>query len=385
MQYLIRERMKGMPEPISIKSRGALLLELARELRELKEELEERKYGKNIFFSHFNQTEYWLKFKKNLYTEKEPEPVRREVSQIPPPVEQPKHQQRPSLISLFTGAGQHSTSHLSTIYHIDSRPVTALCTQLQQNTLQPPRNESLSSSSTATNKEINSEGQSSEVLTINPNNAGNGSSTLVMGGSSIGSISETTSVPYLTHSMSLQPQNSWKMQTPRLRFVSSVEFKNSSGETSTTPLSPESPVEYSSGENNRPSRLQRSKASSRKTFRSRRGRQAAAEVSLTMMTSKKKNLFFLFDFFFQGNVSHSSDQSETPKPTTVTADLSWDSVSQTSSTSGYRDNNSLHTGLLSPDSSLTYGVPHPTTITRSLSQHSLLMLFETQDEEDTLI
>lgn len=68
----------------------------------------------------------------------------------------------------------------------------------------------------------------------------------------------------------------------------------------------------------------------------------------------------------------------------INADLSWDSVSQTSSTSGYRDNNnSLQTGLLSPDSSLTYGIPH--TMTRSLSQHSLLMLFETQDEEDTLI
>lgn len=45
MQHLIRERMNGMPEPNMIKSRGALLLELARELRELKEELEERRYG----------------------------------------------------------------------------------------------------------------------------------------------------------------------------------------------------------------------------------------------------------------------------------------------------------------------------------------------------
>lgn len=46
MQFLIRERMRGMPEPASIKSRGALLLELARELRELKEELEEKRFGK---------------------------------------------------------------------------------------------------------------------------------------------------------------------------------------------------------------------------------------------------------------------------------------------------------------------------------------------------
>lgn len=48
MQHLIRERIRGMPEPNSIKSRGALLLELARELRELKEELEERRNGNNL-------------------------------------------------------------------------------------------------------------------------------------------------------------------------------------------------------------------------------------------------------------------------------------------------------------------------------------------------
>lgn len=208
--------------------------------------------------------------------ENDSEPVRREISQMQPPAEQPKHQQRPSLISLFTGG---TASHLSSVYHIDSRPVAALCSQLQQNTLHPPRNESMTSSSTATNKENNSDGHSSEVLTINPNNPGNGSSTLVIGGSSIGSISETTAVPYLSHSLSLQQQNSWRMQTPKLRFVSSVEFRHSSGETSTTPLSPESPTEYSSGENNRPSRLQRSKAQSRKTFRSRRGRQNPNEVS----------------------------------------------------------------------------------------------------------
>lgn len=52
MQHLIRERMRGPPEPNSIKSRGALLLELARELRELKEELEERRYGS--YYYQFN-------------------------------------------------------------------------------------------------------------------------------------------------------------------------------------------------------------------------------------------------------------------------------------------------------------------------------------------
>lgn len=42
MQQLIRERIREMPEPSGIKSRGALLLELARQLRELKEQLERR-------------------------------------------------------------------------------------------------------------------------------------------------------------------------------------------------------------------------------------------------------------------------------------------------------------------------------------------------------
>lgn len=176
------------------------------------------------------------------------------------------------MISLFTG-GQHSTSHLSSLYHLDSRPVAALCTQLTQHTLHPPRIDSLSNSSTATKEPISEIHPSSEAIILNANNAGNGSPS-VLGGSSIGSISEAvTTVPHLTHSLSLQQQNSWKMQTPKLRFVSSVEFRHSSGETSTTPLSPESTAEYSSGENYKPSRLQRSKASSRKTFRSRRGRQ----------------------------------------------------------------------------------------------------------------
>lgn len=252
----------------------------------------------------------------------------------------------------------------------------------------------MSSSSTAT-KEIASEGHSAEALAMNTSNA-NGSSTLVMGASSIGSISETTSVPYLTHSMSLQ-QHSWKMQPPRLRFVSSVEFRHSSGETSTTPLSPESPVEYSSGETTRPSRLQRSKASGRKTFRSRRGR-LTTSTTITTATAT-------MTIAGEGS-AQSSDQSETPKPL-IAGDLSWDSVSQTSSTSGYRDNNtSLQTGLLSPDSSFACTGTMPTTshqstahsqhshlhshtstqfIPRSSSQHSLLMLFEAQDEEDTLI
>lgn len=213
-------------------------------------------------------------------TEKEvPEPTRREVSQVTlPAAEIPKHQQRPSLISLFTGAGaqQQPSSHASSI-QLDSRSGTMIGTPsdtLSQQALHPPRGESLSSSSTTTNKEP-SDSHSGECPTPTQSLQQTGSSTIVAGGSSNQSLNQP---PFMSHSMSMQQQN-WKIQQPRLRFVSSVEFRHSSGETSTTPLSPESPIDDSSSEAQRPSRLQRSKAQSRKTFRLRRGRQNHGDVS----------------------------------------------------------------------------------------------------------
>lgn len=46
MQFIIRERLRGTPPQGGIKSKGALLLELARDMRVLREELEEKRYGK---------------------------------------------------------------------------------------------------------------------------------------------------------------------------------------------------------------------------------------------------------------------------------------------------------------------------------------------------
>lgn len=46
MQFIIRERLRGTPPQGGIKSKGALLLELARELKDLRDELEEKRYGK---------------------------------------------------------------------------------------------------------------------------------------------------------------------------------------------------------------------------------------------------------------------------------------------------------------------------------------------------
>jgi protein unc-80 len=296
-----------------------------------------------------------------LFSDREsnPEPPKRETSTVPIPPEAPKHQQRPSLISIFTGAGgQHPSSQLSSSVLHDSRSGTTPSDTMSQNTLHPPR-ESFSSSSTATNRdpgvsEIHGSGGTTPTPSMAPTTIVATSSNIIGG-----------SYPHLSHSMSLQPHPLKLQQPPRLRFVSSVEFRNSSGETSTTPLSPESPIDDSSNELHKPSnsRLQRSKAQSRKTFRvkNRRNQNDPVPPSPAGQATVPTVL---------------ANEPETPpiKPPLCVADISWDSVSQTSSTSGYRDNYSLQTGFLSPDGSMG----------RSPSQHSLLMLFETQDE-DTLI
>lgn len=194
-----------------------------------------------------------------------------------------KSQQRPSLISIFTGTttGQATHSHVSAA-PIDSRSGSGgICTPsdtLSQQTLHPPR-ESLSSSSTGKDHHTTSESQSGgdQAIGSAPTLIGAGGASGSGAASSQGTSSATiaTALPsgvtsQLSHSQSLQ-QAPFKAQPPKLRFVSSVEFRHSSGETSTTPLSPESPAEDSSGDHTR-SRLQRTKAASRKTFRLKRSR-----------------------------------------------------------------------------------------------------------------
>lgn len=245
-------------------------------------------------------------------------------------------------------------------------------------TLHPPR-ESVSSSST-TPRELGggiSDSHSGDGVTPTPS-LGGGSVTLIggggSGGSGSGNVATSSYVPHLSHSMSLQQQALKTTHPPRLRFVSSVEFRHSSGETSTTPLSPDSAAEDSSGEMAKP-RLQRSKAQSRKTFRLRRGRQNHGEITPHISLQETENVPIAAP---RPPMVVAATAVATASVTSGATDVSWDSVSQTSSTSGYRDNCSIQTGFLSPDGSLT-GPP-----LRSSSQHSLLMLFETQDE-DTLI
>ncbi|XP_058983125.1 protein unc-80 homolog isoform X2 [Musca domestica] len=344
MQFIIRERLRGTPPQGGIKSKGALLLELARDMRELRKELEENRDNRESSDQKKSDT-----------------PAATSGTDA-----HNKSQQRPSLISIFTGTttGQATHSHVSAA-PIDSRSGSGgICTPsdtLSQQTLHPPR-ESLSSSSTGKDHHTTSESHSGgdQAIGSAPTLIGAGGASGSGAASSQGTSSATiaTALPsgvtsQLSHSQSLQ-QAPFKAQPPKLRFVSSVEFRHSSGETSTTPLSPESPAEDSSGDHTR-SRLQRTKAASRKTFRLKRSR-------LTPMEPP--------------SIVTALSQEEHPKPI---GEISWDSVSQTSSTSGYRDTNSLQTGLLSPDGSLG-GL----TLGRSPSQHSLLMVYEGQDE-DTLI
>jgi hypothetical protein len=200
LQFVIREKLKGFNLPI-MKCKAVLLMEMAHEMKELKEELEDRRCDLQQGPHHgLGQA-----------TEGGAGPHQR--------------QHRPSIIDLLTGdhgAGKDPTSKLDTT-----------------TTGQPARREKSQQSSSS-------------------------------------SASDERRLSTQKFDSSLPHQKS------SIRFVSSVELKHSSGETSTTPLSPSSPADESSSEiNGRPNkpRLQRSKAQSRKTFRLRKSRKSHIEVS----------------------------------------------------------------------------------------------------------
>lgn len=283
-------------------------------------------------------TSYMCSNSKNFFSDREN--VDHAKKEANPPTtansEGHKNQQRPSLISIFTGTGTAATSHshFGSVVQMDSRSASGVfgtpSDTLSSHTLHPQKEMSSSTSGATTTRE-------SDSIQSNDNTAFEQRTTTTVP-SSISSNVLTTSGGIFKH------------HGPKLRFVSSVEFKHSSGETSTTPLSPES-LDESTGSDRQKHKFQRNKTSSRKTFRLRRARQSQMESSpVSTITTEKSEV--------------------TPF---TKSEVSWDSVSQTSSTSGYKENNSLQTGIFSPDGSLG-----------SASQNSLLMLFETQ-EEDTFI
>ncbi|RZC42315.1 hypothetical protein BDFB_002835 [Asbolus verrucosus] len=114
------------------------------------------------------------------------------------------------------------------------------------------------------------------------------------------------------------------------------------GETSTTPLSPGSPADDSSGENHpSKSRLQRIKPQSRKTFRIRKSRKNSRVEPSTQATELPPVNMIQHQQHQPPPPQQISDQhrlriSIRGKPT----ESSWEedsAISQTSSTSGYRE------------------------------------------------
>ncbi|XP_025829365.1 protein unc-80 homolog [Agrilus planipennis] len=237
----IREKIRGIGLPLP-KGRGALLLELAREMKELKEELEDT-------------SESTTSAKKSEPTQ----PSIHMTSEVPV-----TRHQRPSLIEFLTGSdlsGRHS-SRTSSDHHL--------------NVQQPQKESSSSTSYGSTPNQGNTSLSEAQEAVINE------CSTTPYYGATDRSHHSSTSDDHFTHKF--DPQ-----QKPhKLRFVSSVELRHSSGETSTTPLSPGSPADESSGENQtNKHRLQRTKAQSRRTFRLRRSRKNRIEVSHTDVEQEK--------------------------------------------------------------------------------------------------
>ncbi|KAJ8724431.1 hypothetical protein PYW08_015905 [Mythimna loreyi] len=311
MQFVVRERVRGLKLPAA-RARGALLAELARELRHMRDTHDQYKFEQ--IAENLGQA-----------AGKRASEVFPRTTTVPD-----KHQQhRPSLISMLVGRA--GAGGLPRTPDHPSAPLSA-------------QRESLSSSSTTSQHMPTFEAQlnSGRMSDTSNNNASSGNSHI---GSlnNYGSDKPTASTPSYTSTQT------------KLRFVPSVELKFTSGETSMSPLSPMSPGEASCGEcvparasldsdllvdehsdtpdaGERP-RLQRAHGPSKKTFKFRRSRHTKPDVSHVRLESD--------DGSSPGPEStplrRAWSQPPFLQPSYINTDTSYDSeISQTSSTSGYR-------------------------------------------------
>ncbi|XP_017782231.1 PREDICTED: LOW QUALITY PROTEIN: protein unc-80 homolog, partial [Nicrophorus vespilloides] len=385
----IRDKIRGigLPQP---RSRGALLVELAREMKELKEELDDT--------SSEDSTETAKKTDDGKTT-----------IQMTSETNHGRHQ-RPSLIEFLTGG------------ELGGRHVSKVTPNERGDNGQHKASfvESSSSTSFASNQANVSISEGQELTQ-------NDSTIAATDRSQHSSVSDEHAVP-MHKSDSLNSQH----KSHKLRFVSSVEFRHSSGETSTTPLSPGSPADDSSGEMQpSKSRLQRVKPQSRKTFRLRKSRKCRMEMSHSKLESEELQSPPPVMMTTQPQVATPPMEHPILDPHRLRISIrgkqtegSWDedsAISQTSSTSGYREsypvmhlretldsspkpfpplaspdlhdlpstsstttNNYLQCDNSSPDCSLNENGEKTALIKkseqRSPSQKSLIMVFETQDE-----
>ncbi|XP_047520925.1 protein unc-80 homolog isoform X3 [Pieris napi] len=327
MQFVVRERVRGLKLPAA-RARGALLAELARELRTMRDTHDHYKFEQ--IAESIGQSG-----------------GKRASEALPRNLTEKQQQHRPSLISMLVGrAGLPRTP--------DHPPATLAA-----------QRESLSSSSTT----------SQHIPLYESNNGRNDN----------GLNSDQKAGPTYTNAQ-------------KLRFGSSVEFKLNTGETTQTPLSPLS-MGDSCGEDplddERP-RLQRSHGPSKKTFKFRRSRNSKPDLAPIRLESDSCS---------------SPGPDSTPlrrawpgllPPTATHTDTSYDSeISQTSSTSGYRESYSLQASMsespgarsvaatprASPDASLSCdsvtSSAERTALLGATSQHTLLS--GDLRDEDTLL
>ncbi|KYN10340.1 Protein unc-80 like protein, partial [Trachymyrmex cornetzi] len=427
MHTIIREKINGSSTTVP-KSRGTLLMDLIHELKNLKQEIENRKCD-----------------------EMQPEPKRSVVDMHPITEGQPRTQRPSLLMDLLTG-------DLGSRAHINRTPAE---TPVSHSTVQS-QSHSTQSNTSSTVKTMH---PTQVTAPLNGTRIG-GSVSSTSGGSTLREASDTvieetcveqppSTTDRFQSSSTSDERNHVKLHSilphqkaPKLRFVSSVEFRNSSGETVTGRLSPSSPTEDSSGElrTDKP-RLQRSMGQSKKTFRLRKSRKSHIETTQTKLeqldaalieqpTSQPKateQTSSAVDPPLSSNIpsnsssirsrrSQSIRKSDGDKNSNV-SDVSWDE--DTSSTSGYRESYSMQIVSLdgtntrpgqapplaspdlndmpstsstttnyiafdgsSPDCSMNGSGGEKTALLtssqRTTSQHSLLMVFPNQDE-DTLI
>ncbi|XP_043466068.1 protein unc-80 homolog isoform X3 [Leptopilina heterotoma] len=227
MQSIIREKINGDWTCVP-KSRGTLLADLIHDLKTLKEQIESRKID-----------------------EMQPEP-KRSVAEMHITNEGGPRTQRPSLlIDLLTG-------DLGSRTHSNRTPAeTPVSQSTGQHTAGHSSHHSTNSSSTTKTtlvgqSAINGATKRGDEKSISSVSAG---STTLRDGNDTGPSGEGQSEP-------ISGTDRTTSKAPKLRFVSSVEYRHSSGETVTSQLSPNSPP-----------RLQR------RTFRLKKSRRAHIEVS----------------------------------------------------------------------------------------------------------
>ncbi|XP_018375379.1 PREDICTED: protein unc-80 homolog isoform X1 [Trachymyrmex cornetzi] len=263
MHTIIREKINGSSTTVP-KSRGTLLMDLIHELKNLKQEIENRKCD-----------------------EMQPEPKRSVVDMHPITEGQPRTQRPSLLMDLLTG-------DLGSRAHINRTPAE---TPVSHSTVQS-QSHSTQSNTSSTVKTMH---PTQVTAPLNGTRIG-GSVSSTSGGSTLREASDTvieetcveqppSTTDRFQSSSTSDERNHVKLHSilphqkaPKLRFVSSVEFRNSSGETVTGRLSPSSPTEDSSGElrTDKP-RLQRSMGQSKKTFRLRKSRKSHIETTQTKL------------------------------------------------------------------------------------------------------